>query len=143
MIGVSGYRNAQLMYAFRGPEIDRLHYYAGTLLERMRDSGGYADVWLSYETGKPEVALEITRERAADLGVSAEQTGRTIAALYAGFDATTFEEGGERYDVRVQVLPEYRDDLGKLDLVRVRSASGALVPLRRGPPPSPLNNKKS
>jgi len=130
LIGVSGYRNAQLMYAFRGPEIDRLHYYAGTLVERMRDSGGYADVWLSYETGKPEVALEITRERAADLGVSAEQTGRTIAALYAGFDATTFEEGGERYDVRVQVLPEYRDDLGKLDLVRVRSESGALVPLR-------------
>jgi HAE1 family hydrophobic/amphiphilic exporter-1 len=118
------------MYAFRGPDIDRLQYYARTLLERMRGSGGYADLWLSYETGKPEIALEIMRERAADLGVAAVQTGRTIAALYAGFDATTFEEAGERYDVRVQVLPEYRDDLEKIDLVRVRSQSGALVPLR-------------
>jgi HAE1 family hydrophobic/amphiphilic exporter-1 len=130
VIGVSGYRSAQLMYAFRGPEIDRLQYYARGLMERMRRSGGYADLWLSYETGKPEIALEITRDRAADLGVPALQIGRTIAALYAGLDVTTFEEGGERYDVRVQVLPEYRDDLEKLDLVRVRAQSGALVPLR-------------
>ena len=47
-----------------------------------------------------------------------------MAALYAGFKAATFEEGGERYDVRVQVRPEYRDDLDKLELVRVRAPSG-------------------
>jgi HAE1 family hydrophobic/amphiphilic exporter-1 len=130
VVAVSGGRHAELMYAFRGPEIDRLHYYAATLAERMREAGGYADVWLSYETGKPEVALELDRERAADLGVPALQTGRTIAALFAGYDAATYEEGGERFDVRVQLLPEYRDDLSKLELVRVRSRSGALVPLR-------------
>jgi HAE1 family hydrophobic/amphiphilic exporter-1 len=130
IVQVAGSRNAELMYAFRGPNVDRLHYYAGTLMERMRRSGGYSDLWLSYETGKPEIALEIQRERAADLGVPALQIGRTIAALYAGYDAATFEENGERYDVRVQLLPEYRDELAKLDLVRVRASSGALVPLR-------------
>jgi HAE1 family hydrophobic/amphiphilic exporter-1 len=130
MIQVGGSRNAELMYAFRGPNVDRLHYYAGTLMEHLRRAGGYSDLWLSYRTGKPEIALEIQRERAADLGVPALQIGRTIAALYAGYDATTFEEDGERYDVRVQLLPEYRDELAKLDLVRVRASSGALVPLR-------------
>jgi HAE1 family hydrophobic/amphiphilic exporter-1 len=130
VVSVSGARHAELMYAFRGPEVDRLHRYAATLRERLLAAGGYADVWLSYETGKPEVALELARDRAADLGVSAVQLGRTLAALYAGYDAATFEEGGERYDVRVQLLPEYRDDVASLDLVRVRSGSGALVPLR-------------
>jgi len=130
IVQVGSARNAELMYAFRGPNVDRLHYYAGSLLERLRRAGGYSDLWLSYETGKPEIALEIQRERAADLGVPALQIGRTIAALYAGFDAATFEEEGERYDVRVQLLPEYRDELAKLDLVRVRASSGALVPLR-------------
>jgi HAE1 family hydrophobic/amphiphilic exporter-1 len=129
-VSVSGSRHAELMYAFRGPDVDKLHYYAATLRERMHEAGGYADVWLSYETGKPEIALELARERAADLGVPALQTGRTIAALFAGIDAASFEEDGERYDVRVQLLPEYRDDPSKLELVRVRSASGALVPLR-------------
>jgi hydrophobic/amphiphilic exporter-1 (mainly G- bacteria), HAE1 family len=130
IINVPGGRSSQLMYSFRGPEIDRLHYYASSLVERMRRSGGYADLTLSYESGKPEVALQISRERAAELGVPALQIGRTIAALYAGFEAATFEEGGERYDVRVQMRPEYRDDIGKLSLVRVRAPGGALIPLR-------------
>jgi HAE1 family hydrophobic/amphiphilic exporter-1 len=130
VVSVAGGRHAELMYAFRGPNADKLHFYAATLRERLLEAGGYGDVWLSYETGKPEVALQIQRDRAADLGVPALQIGRTLAALYAGYDAATFEEGGERYDVRVQLLPGYRDDLGKLELVRVRSPSGALVPLR-------------
>lgn len=129
LFGEVGTRSAQLMYSIRGPDTDRLQYYGRTLLERMKASGGYADVFLSYESGKPEIALEIMRERAAELGVPAVQIGRTVASLYAGVKAATFEEGGERYDVRVQLLPEYRDDPDKLSMVRVRSSSGALVPL--------------
>jgi len=127
---VAGSRNAQIMYSIRGPDSDRLQYFARSLVERMKQAGGYADLMLSYETGKPEVALEIQRERAADLGVPALQIGRTISALFAGYKAATLEEGGERYDVRVQVLPEYRNDPDKLSLVLVRAPSGALVPLR-------------
>jgi HAE1 family hydrophobic/amphiphilic exporter-1 len=127
---VAGSRNAQLMYSVRGPDSSRLQYFAQSLVKRMTEAGGYADLMLSYEMGKPEIALEITRERAADLGVPALQIGHTISALFAGYKAATFEEHGERYDVRVQVLPEYRDDPAKLSLVHVRAPSGALVPLR-------------
>jgi HAE1 family hydrophobic/amphiphilic exporter-1 len=130
MIHFPGGRNAQIMYAIRGPDIDRLQWFAGNLIARMKALGGYADLYSSYETGKPEIALEIARERSADLGVPALQIGRTISALLAGYEATTFEEKGERYDVRVQVRPEYRDDPAKLDFLRVRSTTGALVPLR-------------
>lgn len=130
LFGIAGGRNAQIMYAIRGPDIDELHRYARSLVERMRQAQGYADLMVSYETGKPEISLDIARDRAADLGVPAVQIGRTISALVAGIRATTFEEGGERYDVRVQVRPEYRNQPGKLDLVQVRAATGALVPLR-------------
>jgi HAE1 family hydrophobic/amphiphilic exporter-1 len=130
LISFPGARNAQIMYAVRGPDVDQLQRYTRSLTARMQETGGYADLYVSYETGKPEIALEIARERAADLGVPALQIGRTIAALVAGVEATTFEERGERYDVRVQVRPEYRDDPSKLDVLRVRSSNGALVPLR-------------
>ncbi len=130
LFSVPGHRNAQIMYAVRGPEIEQLQRYAHGLIERMRQAGGYADLLTSYETGKPEISLDLARDRAADLGVPALQIGRTISALVAGIRATTFEEHGERYDVRVQVQPEYRDDPSKLDLVRVRAPSGVLVPLR-------------
>jgi HAE1 family hydrophobic/amphiphilic exporter-1 len=129
-IDFPGSRTAQIMYSVRGPEIDRLQYYSQSLMAQMDDTGGYADLNLSYETGKPEISLEIARGRAADLGVPALQIGRTISALLAGYKATVYEEKGERYDVRLQVRPEYRDDPSKLDLLRVRAPSGALIPLR-------------
>jgi HAE1 family hydrophobic/amphiphilic exporter-1 len=130
MFNVPGSRNAQIMYVVRGPDIDELQRFVHLLLARMRASGGLTDLTSSYETGKPEIALEIARGRAADLGVPVVQIGKTISALVAGIEATTFEEKGERYDVRVQVRPEYRDDPQKLDLVRVRAPGGGLVPLR-------------
>jgi HAE1 family hydrophobic/amphiphilic exporter-1 len=129
VINFPGSRSAQLMYSIRGPEIDRLHFFAASLLERLRRAGGYADLTMSYELGKPEIALDIERERAADLGVSALQIGRSVSAFFAGIEVTTFEDGGERYDVRLQVKPEYGDEIAELGLVRVRAAGGALVPL--------------
>jgi HAE1 family hydrophobic/amphiphilic exporter-1 len=124
-----GSRSAQIMYSVRGPDIGKLQFYAASVLEQMRRSGGYAELFLSYELGKPELSLEIQRERAADLGVSALQIARTVSASFAGVKAGTFEDHGERYDVRVQMRPEYRDEIGELGLVHVRAASGALVPL--------------
>jgi len=63
-------------------EIDKLVLLAHSSVdepERMRRAGGYADLYLSYEVGQPEVALDITRAPAADLGVPAFQIGRTIS----------------------------------------------------------------
>jgi HAE1 family hydrophobic/amphiphilic exporter-1 len=130
MIEVAGGRHADLMYSIRGPRMERLHALAQALLGRLREAGGYAELYSSYEVGKPEVSLEIQRDRAAALGVSAAQIGRTISALYAGVEAVTFEDAGERYPVRVQVRPEDRDDLSKLELASTRARSGELVPLR-------------
>jgi HAE1 family hydrophobic/amphiphilic exporter-1 len=126
---LAGARQAELMYSLRGPDIERLNFLSQTLMQRLRDEPGFVDVASSYEAGKPEIALDLSRERAATLGISAAQIGNTIAALLAGLKVGTFEEAGERYDVRVQVLPEYRDDPAKLALLRVRAPSGALVPL--------------
>ncbi len=79
--------------------------------------------------GGPQITLDVDRGRAADVGVSSVALGRTLRTLLAGEKVGSFEERGERYDVRVQVLPEYRDDPSKLDLIRVRSLRGELVPI--------------
>jgi HAE1 family hydrophobic/amphiphilic exporter-1 len=129
IMSTPGSRRAQIMYSIRGPDIGKLQFYAASIAERMKQSGGYAEVFLSYELGKPELSLEIKRERAADLGVSALQIARTVSALFAGVKAATFEDQGERYDVRLQVQPEYRDEIDELGLISVRATSGALVPL--------------
>ena len=99
----------------------------------MRAAGGYTDLTVSYETGKPEIALEIARERAADLGVPALQIGAHHLGAHARASRRRrSRRGGERYDVRVQVRPEYRDDL-----VEARSGARARAERRAGPAAQP------
>ena len=86
----------ELMYSIRGPDIDRLQFYArDASSSACGEAGGYADVYLSYETGKPEIALEITRERAADLGVPALQIGQHHLGALRGLQGDDLR-GGRR-----------------------------------------------
>jgi len=118
-----------LSYSLQGPDLGRLERYANALLARMRDDPDIVDVRSSFETGRPQITLEMDRARAADLGVSANDIGTTLRTLLAGHKVGSFEDAGRRHDVRVQVLPEYRDDPRRLDLIRLRAAGGELVPL--------------
>ncbi len=121
--------HAEFEYDLRGPSLAQLEQYGAALLARMEAHPGFVDVSSSHESGQPQVTLDIDRGRAAELGVSATVLGRTLRTLLAGEKVGSFEDGGHRYDVRVQVLPQYRDDPAKLDLIRVQSLRGELVPL--------------
>jgi HAE1 family hydrophobic/amphiphilic exporter-1 len=125
----SGEGFAEIMYGIEGPNLDRLALYAEQIEARMKADPDFRDVRSSWETGRPEVRLDVDRGRAADVGVSAIALGRTLRTLLAGEKVGSFEDAGERYDVRVQVLPEYRDDPTKIDLIRVRSLRSELVPI--------------
>ncbi len=100
-------------YSLRGPSMEELEFYSERLVRLMRSDPAFVDVGTSWETGKPEIEIDVDRDRAADLGVQATVIGRTIRTLLAGEELGSFEEGGERYDVRVQVLPEYRGHSGE------------------------------
>ncbi|MFZ9813591.1 MAG: efflux RND transporter permease subunit, partial [Burkholderiaceae bacterium] len=55
------------------------------------------------QLNKPEIRIEIDRERAADLGVQVEAIGRTLESLLGGRQVTRFKKGNEQYDVIVQL----------------------------------------
>jgi HAE1 family hydrophobic/amphiphilic exporter-1 len=121
--------SSEFSYGLRGPDLGRLDRYASQLMARMRADPDFTDVRTSFETGRPEITLAIDRGRAADLGVSATAIGRTIRTLLAGEKVGSFEDEGRRYDVRVQVLPNFREDPSQIPLIRVRSAGGELIPI--------------
>jgi len=128
-VSVAGMRGYEFTISLRGPEIGPLAQYSRALADRMRAAGGYTDVTSSYESGKPEIDLDIDRERAAEVGIPTALVGQTVLALFSDYKVASFEDEGERYDVRTQVLPEFRDDPLALSLVHVRAPSGALVNL--------------
>ena len=78
---------------------------------------------------KPQLAVEIDRERASDLGVSARDIASTLQILLGGLDLSTFKLRGETYDVIAQLDRPARSNPNDLFGLYVRAANGALIPL--------------
>jgi multidrug efflux pump len=83
-----------------------------------------------YQERKPQVAVRIDRNRAADLGVSLQNVGRTLETMLGSRIVTTFLRGGEEYNVVLQAREDDRASIGDLANLYVRSErSGEMVPL--------------
>ena len=63
---------------------------------------GAVDVDSTLVVGKPELRVSIDREKAADLGVQVADVAQTLQLLVGGDKVSTYDEGGEQYDVRVR-----------------------------------------
>ena len=120
---------ATIEYLVQGPDLDKLEKLADGLARKMSGMSAFQDVDTSYDSGKPELQIHIDRRRAADLGVSVDRLAGTVRALVGGTDVSTYEEDGQRYDVRVRLEVHQRDDLAKLGQLQVASASQQLVNL--------------
>ena len=121
--------SAQIEFLVQGPDLSYLGSVAESLADRLRASPAFEDVSTSFDPGKPELQVHIDRKRAADLGISVDRLASTVRALIGGIDIATYEEGGERYDVRVRLEKNQRDDLAKLGLLQVNNATGDLIDL--------------
>jgi len=119
----------QLQYAVKGPDLQVIRTKTEEIMSGMRGSGLFADVRSTYEEGKPEVQVFIDRTRAADLGVPVRSLANVVRATIGGVDVASFEEFGERYDVRLRLEAYQRDDLASLQSLQVRARDGRLVDL--------------
>ncbi|MBU6155851.1 MAG: efflux RND transporter permease subunit [Alphaproteobacteria bacterium] len=129
-IGGNSSFNVAITYSLQGPSLEVLREKADAIVAAMRaDAATFTDVRSSYEAGKPEVQIDIDRDRAADLGAAIRPLATTVRALVGGVDAGTYEEFGNRYDVRVRLEEEQRNDPAKLAQIQVRTSNGNLVDL--------------
>lgn len=116
-----------LYVVVQGPELARLQSISEGILSQMHKKSFYNDIRTTFDTGKPEVHVEIDRKRAADLGISVRDLASTISAMVGGQDITTFQEGGSRFDVRIRLEEGNRDKLAKLKMIQVRNGRGELI----------------
>jgi len=128
--GSSGaFASYDLDYTLRGAEFEVLTAEAARIMAKMAETGVFADMRTSFEPGRPEVQIEIDRQRAADLGISVRTLASTLRTLVGGVTAGSFEDGGSRYDVRVQLDPAQRTDIQRLGQIQVRAANNQTVDL--------------
>ena len=128
-LGGDGFRTQQIQYSIRGNDMDKLVAASDALAEYMSGIEGFVDVDTTYSGGKPELAIEIDRERAADLGVPVAQIAASLRSLMSADPIATLKDDGDVYDIVVQLPKERRDTLRTLDGITLRSVTGQLVDL--------------
>jgi hydrophobe/amphiphile efflux-1 (HAE1) family protein len=111
------------------PNLQDLSDFTQQLSNRLRQEGFLSNVRSTFELNKPELRIDIDRNRAGTLEVSVQDISRTLQILFGGEDISDIKRDGKQYDVIAQLERENRLTPSDLDRVFVRNARGELVQL--------------
>jgi multidrug efflux pump len=123
------FRNPPVQFVIQANSYEQLEDLTGKLLARARDLKAIANPDVDLRLNKPQLAVDIDREKAANLGIDAEVIGRTLETLLGGRQVTRFKREGKQYDVIVQLEAKDRNTPADLSSISVRARDGRLVQL--------------
>jgi len=98
-------------------------------MQRLRDYPGLQNLEMDLRLNTPELQVNVNRDRLADVGVPVDTVGRTLETMLGGRQVTRYRNGGEQYDVIVQVNRRDRADPGDISDIYVRTRGGGMVQL--------------
>jgi len=113
-----------------GHDLDVSEALANDIVAKVKDIRGVADTQVSIEDASPELKIKLDRQRIADLGLSTAQVGQVISTSVLGNVVTRYREGGDEYDVRVQLKDDAREDQNDIGNILIMTPLGRQVPLR-------------
>ena len=108
---------------------DRLQATVAPFVAEMQRHPGLQGVDVDLKLNKPEIKIEIDRQRAADAGVQVEAIGRALETMLGGRQVTRFKRDGEQYDVMVQLDASARASPRDIADIYVRGRGDTMVPL--------------
>jgi hydrophobic/amphiphilic exporter-1 (mainly G- bacteria), HAE1 family len=127
--GESGFRSQPIQFNIRGTDMAELEKAARDLMAELKKIPGMVDVDMSYRGGKPELDVDIERDRAGELGVPTAAVATTVRALIAGDKVSEYKDGLDLYDVTMRLPDREKSGIAQLDNLKVRSTTGQLVDL--------------
>lgn len=118
-------------FVLGGGTYEELAEWRDLLLQHIRaDNPRLIDLDSNYKETQPQLRVEIDYTRAADLGVTVNEIGRTLEVMLGGRNMTRYLSDGQEYDVIVEGDRANQSSPRTLDNLQVRSArSGELIPL--------------
>ena len=129
-LGQSGF-SQPVSFVIGGPDYESVQQWSEEILQRAQDNPNLINLETDFELTRPELRVNIDRQRAADLDVTVEDVGLTLQTVLASREVTTYMDRGREYDVIVQAQDASRatpSDLGRIYL-RPREG-GELIPLQ-------------
>jgi hydrophobic/amphiphilic exporter-1 (mainly G- bacteria), HAE1 family len=126
-----GGRASKGLYQFtmQSSEIAELYPAAQKLIDEAKKSRVLQDVASDLYLGNPQGTIEIDRERASSLGISAQQIEMSLYSAYGQRQVSTIYTPNNAYWVIMELAPKFQKDLSALDLLYIRANNGTQVPL--------------
>jgi HAE1 family hydrophobic/amphiphilic exporter-1 len=116
-------------YTIQSPDTQELYYWAPILLDKLRGLPGLQDVNSDLQITSPQITVDINRDKASALGVTADQIESALGAAYGSKQVSTIYTPSNQYWVILEVDPAYQRDPTSLPLLYIRSGTGKLVPI--------------
>lgn len=107
--------DAPIQVILSGSELDTLLALSTTVMEKMGEVEGTAQIQTSVDEGTPEVQVEVDREKMAELGLTLDMVGGSMQTAFSGTQDTKFRDGENEYDITIK-LDEF--DRAKADDIR-------------------------
>ena len=120
----------QYQYSLTGADQPALYDYSIKLQERLAAATELQDVNSDLQIANPEVNLEVDRDRASALQVSADKIENALYSAYGPRQISTIYAPEDQYKVILSVSDEAQTGRETLDQLYVRAATGKLLPLR-------------
>ncbi|WP_312166727.1 efflux RND transporter permease subunit [Phenylobacterium sp.] len=112
-----------------GDDYGQIAAWIKPLLAAAEANPGLSRARIDYEPTSPRVLVNVDREKAAALGVSAQAVGRALESNFGTRRVTTYIKNGQEYDVLLQTDREQRQTEKDIGNLYVRASSGQLIPL--------------
>jgi HAE1 family hydrophobic/amphiphilic exporter-1 len=129
LTGGGGGGSGDIQFVMQGPDLRQLQAQSQRLVESTRKIEGLVDVDTNLNTGRPEWSIRLDRPKAADLGVQVSDAADALRLLVGGDQVTTYNEGGEQYEVHVRAEARDRSSQEAIALLPVPSSQLGSVTL--------------
>jgi len=118
-----------VQYVIQAPTLEKLKAVIPKFMEKAAQNPAFIFTDINLKFTKPELEIEIDRERARNMGVSVQEIARTLQLSYSGQRFAYFIRGGKQYQVIGEMRLQDRNEPVNLRMLYVRGDNGQLVQL--------------
>jgi len=112
-----------------GYDLEKTTILANEISDKLKNIKGARDIKISREKYKPELRVELNREKMADVGLNTAMVSTALYNRIAGMTATQFREEGEEYSVIIRFKEEFRNSITDLENISISTTTGKTVKL--------------
>lgn len=118
-----------VQYVIQAPTLEKLKAVIPKFMEKAAQNPAFIFTDINLKFTKPELEIEIDRERARNMGVSVQEIARTLQLSYSGQRFAYFIKGGKQYQVVGEMQIQDRNEPVNLRMLYVRGDNGQLIQL--------------